>query len=133
MMTGILREIFPKQCGTAGKANVADIVSRRGKVNFVGLEHGSRLDLTEALTILTAAVTLLAKVLEVVKALPAKKDEKPDSLAVEVTARIPVELLEKLPPEDARKIILAMLNRADGSNALPAQRDQAASKGGSDD
>lgn len=75
LITEILKETFPLECEVVGPANLKDIT--KGEVDFISAEHGSYMDLKDAIVILAAATTIIKNAIEIYGDINKKKLEHP--------------------------------------------------------
>lgn len=76
LISEILKEDFPVECEAVGPANLEDIIE--GEAEFTSAEHGSYMDLGDAIAILVAATTIIKNVIEIYIDVKDKRGHHPE-------------------------------------------------------
>jgi hypothetical protein len=98
IIKAVLDECFPGECDVAGSSNLEEILG--GTTEVVRARYGSNMDLTQALTVLVAAVTFTDSAIAIYEFLARRPPSAPPSAAeleeaVARDARIPTGLDEE--------------------------------------
>lgn len=83
LIRSVLVEVFPDECRRVGKANLNDIVKRRGQVTIVPIGV-SRLDWTAALLALAGSATLVSQCLNIAKHILDAHDGRADRALIHI-------------------------------------------------
>ncbi|HET7463305.1 MAG TPA: hypothetical protein VFJ82_18770 [Longimicrobium sp.] len=84
LIRSVLVETFPDECQRVGKANLNDIVRRRGEVTIVPIEGASPLDWTAALLVLAGSATFINQCLSITRHLRAANHGGSDGALIHI-------------------------------------------------
>lgn len=105
----ILQENYPIECETVGPTNLQDIVD--AEVSFASAQHGSYMDLGDAIATLALAATFVKTVVDIAVAVKTEEREL-NKKTVDERIVISKEILQKLDKETLERLIMAVIKRA---------------------
>ncbi len=112
LITELLKENFHVECETAGPTNLQDIIE--AEVDFVSAEHGSYMDLGDAIGTLVIATTFIKTTLDIYTALKKEFGRNPqkDELKIRITTKKDTfQSLDKKTRDRLMKAIIQRLNK----------------------
>ncbi len=98
LIRSVLVEVFPDECRRVGRANLNDVVRRRGQVRIVPITGASRLDWMVPLTLLASAATILGNCLTIAMAVRDSKGNGRTGITIQVTQLNQVNGVELVSP-----------------------------------
>ncbi|MFL5386142.1 MAG: hypothetical protein ACJ8GN_26805 [Longimicrobiaceae bacterium] len=105
LIRSVLVETFPDQCRRVGRANLNDIVRRRGEVRIVPID-ASRVDWVVPLTLLASAATILGNCLTIARTIRDSKYNGKAGLIIQVYQSTHLDGVLVSPGHDGGKIIV---------------------------
>jgi len=123
LLDSVLREVFPDACSQVGKANLRDIIARKGQVQFASMEGASRLDLSLALTLLASGAAIASHVLTFIKNSKDMGSKSPPEIILQSKISLSPELMDKLEPATLDKLLAALVSRTQMNTSAPGSDD----------
>jgi len=105
----ILQENYPIECETVGPTNLQDIVD--AEVSFSSAEHGSYMDLGDAIGTLVIAATFVKTVVDIVVAAKKELGREPGKDEIEIRIVTKKETIQKLDKETRERLVKAVIKK----------------------
>jgi hypothetical protein len=112
LVRSALQEAFPSDCARVGKANLTDIVQRKGNVRLAELGAPSRLDWSLSLSLLAASAAIGNHALSILKSVRNTPTKDQKEVALEIKLSLPRDLAEKLSASDLERLLASLIKCA---------------------